>query len=244
MRISEILREEVTKLTGVSCNDVSNFLKIKCPIAYNSPFKIYRGINVGGGLLYGDSSKHIRKSANTKNYYTLLFDHILPEWKSFPKRSRSFICSNDFDSHGHSYNYTVYPTDDPLIGICPKGDMWVSFKNIELNNVRWWFEEIARLYVISVNDNISSIRNFINEVDNKWVDINNSKEFKNTFIGHISGIMDIDLRQFNTFTEFLRWLFDPVRNRFEVKRLSEITKLNGEHEIWFSGPAYFRMGQK
>ena len=36
-----------------------------------------------------------RKSANTSNYYTLLFSKILKSWKKYPSRSKGIICSTD-----------------------------------------------------------------------------------------------------------------------------------------------------
>ena len=92
---------------------VQEFLQAKCPIAYNSEFEIYRWVSLKhpGEIIYSNSLTAMRKSANTKNWYTLLMDNILPEWAAYPKRSQSFICStserraNDFhrgkpDVHG------------------------------------------------------------------------------------------------------------------------------------------------
>jgi hypothetical protein len=73
-----------------------------------------------------------RKSANTTNYYTMLFDNS-PYRGNFPKRSKSLICTSDqftAASYGEKL-YRVIPFDNAKIAICPDMDFWCSFKKIE-----------------------------------------------------------------------------------------------------------------
>ena len=72
-----------------------------------------------------------RKSANTSNYYTVLFSDILPSWKKFPRRDESWICTTSFnEAVGYGKVYGVFPLGDPLLGICPKQDMWIKHTRI------------------------------------------------------------------------------------------------------------------
>jgi hypothetical protein len=91
--------------------------------------KIYRGTFNSSSTFLGDSNLgKERKSANTSNYYTLYLDNA-PEWKGYPKRSRSFICSTDkSNAQGFGSLYLVLPYDDANIGIVPTADLWHAFE--------------------------------------------------------------------------------------------------------------------
>jgi hypothetical protein len=73
-----------------------------------------------------DTAATERKSENTANYYTLIFDNH-PEMKQFPKRSRSFICATESDRAagygGQSYIHVV-PGNSAKIGDVGQEDMW------------------------------------------------------------------------------------------------------------------------
>ena len=146
MKINEITnREKATQVISLppSAINIDEFLQEKCPIAYNSPLKIYRGFKRNESLMYIDSSKYERKSANTNNIYTLLLSEILPNWSMYPKRNKSFICSTDKGyagsygaQHDEAANYKVYPLGDPTIGICSDYDIWDCFRrNFNLLNM-------------------------------------------------------------------------------------------------------------
>lgn len=95
---------------------------------------IFRGFKMSGNAAFGDSNAgNPRVSANTFNYYTLWMDND-PAWSKFPKRSRSFICSES-DSvaegfamkSGYETCY-IFPYDDAKIGACPTDDLWQAFE--------------------------------------------------------------------------------------------------------------------
>lgn len=95
----------------------------------NYPTKIYRGMNNTNGIIFGDGNLLNRKSSNTANYYTLLFDY-LPSWKKFPKRSKSFICSTSLqyaEGYGEA-QFIVIPLENQKIGVCPADDIWISIR--------------------------------------------------------------------------------------------------------------------
>lgn len=69
-----------------------------------------------------------RRSANTSNYYTLIFDSI-DSRKAAPKRGRSFIASTEsttalgFGNSGSNL-FAILPFNGAQIGIVPNGDLW------------------------------------------------------------------------------------------------------------------------
>lgn len=66
-----------------------------------------------------------RKSANTKNYYTLWLNND-DDWKRFPKRN--VICSSTYKySLMYGKPYVILPKNDTVIGVCPEPDFWQSF---------------------------------------------------------------------------------------------------------------------
>jgi hypothetical protein len=95
---------------------------------------IVRGFNLNGEAGIGDSEAgEARRSANTFNYYTLWMDNH-EAWKGWPKRSRSFICSETSNiASGFGKPYLVFPFDDAKIAACADEDLWTSFE--ELRNI-------------------------------------------------------------------------------------------------------------
>ena len=126
-------------------------------------------------ILRGDSSRLKRESANTGNHYNVLFSEILPSWTSFPKRNRSWICSNNKD---YAFNFGtphyVFPVGDPLLGICPDMDWWNSFEKSGLemlsddegmHNFNKEMELIAKDLGVSNKADKNSILNLCRRVD-------------------------------------------------------------------------------
>lgn len=121
-RVTELDLEEAIELIEKNCGD---YLK--------SPGRghIFRGFKRLGNAWIGDSNTGSpRVSANTFNYYTLWMDNH-PSWAGFPKRSRSFICSES-DELAVEFGkvYMIFPYDDAKLAACPENDLWISFKGI------------------------------------------------------------------------------------------------------------------
>ena len=99
---------------------------------------IYRGDSVylfNSAFACVDTTKTLRKSTNTTNYYTIILDNI-PSRAGFPKRSRSFIATTDSD-YANDYRhdapdwrdkdaglYILVPFDKTKIGVVNASDMW------------------------------------------------------------------------------------------------------------------------
>jgi len=102
--------------------------------------EIYRGVRTEKDYVLVTPSQYKRKSVNLANYYTLFLDEISERWDAFPKRSKSLICTTSYKiAYEYGKVYNVIPFDDAKIGVCPKKDIWYSFKDgfagNELNNL-------------------------------------------------------------------------------------------------------------
>lgn len=93
-----------------------------------------------------------------RNLYTRLLSGILPSWKEFPPRNKSFVCST---SSGYAMNYTgknpkfdnvyvVLPKNGATIGICPRADIWDSFKILKKNDMTLDGFQNAFLYITNL----------------------------------------------------------------------------------------------
>ena len=113
-RGNDITREQAIELVSNEHKD-----------AFNAQVAIYRGVHGYGDYAFIDPSKSNRPrvSANTGNHYTLIMDNS-SSWKSYPKRSKSLICSTD---EGYAIDfgktYRVYPINGGKIGVCPYRDI-------------------------------------------------------------------------------------------------------------------------
>lgn len=71
-----------------------------------------------------DTTKTTRRSQNTSNYYTSIFDNI-PSMQGFPKRSKSLICTNSEDTASlYGKGRALIPTDSAKIGVVGQPDIW------------------------------------------------------------------------------------------------------------------------
>jgi hypothetical protein len=223
--------------------NVKKYIEDNCFTSYYSPFKIYRGIDYAsrGNLLIGDSRTEERISAGTQNYYTQIMDNILPEWKPFPKRSRSFICSTNAGKANQFGNlYRVYPIGDPLVGICGAQDIWDSFNRFVPEELEDWFDNIASMVGIRAKDDLQTILEIIKLLDEDWDNIKNNHSERllcNKYHGKFIHISKKQLVKFKSFSLFLSWIFST--NGFKLKKLSQIKTIPNDVEIWFSGPALF-----
>lgn len=146
MKINEIINEVEIKpyekevidvdTTANGAAKVLQMLRQFCPATddlLKSP--IWRGAkNHTEDVLKINPSTGIRQSQNTENYYTELMDHS-PYFKGWPKRSRSLICSLDFDracSYSSGNTYAVFPGRGVKVAVCPGFDIWDTEANIPL----------------------------------------------------------------------------------------------------------------
>ncbi len=245
MRIDEIANSKRTETVKISKKEIDTFLKTKCPIAYNSPVKIYRGVDTTKKFMFGDSRLSERQSNNTANYYTLLIDNILPEWKDYPKRSKSFICTNN-EEYTTIFGelYQVFPVGDPLIGICPVHDIWMSFIP-EINTLPLFcdfLDILANKFNLDLNDSINSLTDFIIEMNKIFVKspLNLIKIINDIKVtGYREPAIQLENNNYHSFLDILEHIFNPTIHNFKLENLSMLNMDLKRHELWFSGPAYF-----
>ncbi len=139
-RTQPITEEIAINLIKNNCQQILNYYKA------NEAY-IWRGIGFFKAE-YGfiQPQQQTRISRNTYNFYTLLFDDILPSWQGFPKRGNGVICSsNEVDAQMFTNKgklYVVFPFDGSKIGICSFEDLWGSFP--ELRN-KMFYEYSSQL---------------------------------------------------------------------------------------------------
>lgn len=178
-----------------------------------------------------------RTSANTDNYYTWWIDGISKKWNEYPKRSKSFICTNNLDTAAdYGAPYLMIPQIKTTIGICPKYDFWDSFGRFEPNHIN---SELNRLFEESFQmvmwSKIKSLQDFVHTLQ-----LLNGSLRDPTFRKKITIQNDfvelLALKGYDIF-KTLDAIFDPNRVGFSVQEWPNIN-INYGKEIWFSAPCY------
>ncbi len=173
MRFKQYLTENRSKT--LKEDDAYKMIKKHCKKAYNAFLQdhvIYRGLSNSNNNLYVDPSKSTRKSRNTDNYYTLLIDNN-PQWKGYPKRSKSIICTNSQRktlSFGDGKTYQVFPYDNSKIGISPEHDFWFSFhKTLGEHNSLSYFnfklKQLATNFDVDIDKYLTNWNTFKKGID-------------------------------------------------------------------------------
>ena len=203
-----------------------------------------------------------RKSENTYNVYTRLFSDILPSWKQYPKRNRSFICSTNF-VYAKSYVnrdlnvYYMLPKNDITIGVCSNDDIWGSFpmlREYDIRSLNSFVSDFIRLLTLFTNmDRIDTVNIFdhgstqkvkslLNDIEyaikkydgnDEWINSNlEADQFNRYIVTTLKNNPDLSL-----ISLLDKSLLNPVANKFKL--LNNITELStigqDSREIWFSG---------
>lgn len=212
---------------------------------------IYRGSPNPNPIVYSDPTSVERVSRNTSNELTLLMSYVLPSWSSWPKRSRSLVCSNHFStSSSYSKNqgaYIVLPLDNPDIAIVPSGDIWDAFKmyppdfnknfdeifrtfRLIVPQVKWPAKIETPEQMVQVLKAYDSIMKQNPDVLEKLRD-----EISGTRQYGIATLLDL-LTSGDAIGAIDRYM-GPSSSGFEKIKYSDYTKTGNNNEIWFSGPA-------
>ena len=193
---------------------------------------MYRGVkNLGRDPVYLiDPKLKARKSANTRNHYTKLFDN-LPSWRAYPKRSRSIICSTDKTRPSlHGKEYVVLPLNGAKIAICPTDDIWDSFDYVL--NGEWMRDFNGILGYYKIPD--TSYKTMIAAI------FANRQKLARTFRkDNYSFIWQID--KCATIPALIKELdeaFNPKDNGFLLGTVNSIPTAN-DYELWTDSAAYF-----
>ena len=233
-RSQSITKEKFDELLNKNC---SQFLD---KMNKDSSVKIYRGLDSSFEYCYIDPTKFNRKSANTSNYYTILFDEILPSWKPYPLRSKSIICSSVMiGAAGYGDVFLVYPYNGSKIGVCSEDDLWYSFSNsftFDLNALNRSLEYIDDLMSFGLKENRDSLLKFCKAIDNsKYIYDNVIKSGDSIVIELMEGYK----KSKSKFIDYLDRLLNPDKNGFNNYTTSNY-KQHFNKEVFIEGPCLMR----
>jgi len=216
-RSKSITEEEAIDLLTTKC-------KKSLKIFQKQSGYIFRGVDNNNDFLYiNPNNFEDRKSRNTSNEYTEMFNYILPSWKRYPKRS--IICSTDYTysrSFGYGNTFCVFPYDGANIAVCSHTDIWNSFVvngiGVGLNDLN---KKMRFLYMSK--DFGTWLRSYTwdeySESDDEYVKLPYKIE------EYWSENTD------KTFFEVLDFMLDPKRNGFEIVKSGD--RLPKNREVWF-----------
>ncbi len=192
---------------------------------------LYRGVDSPDRFSITDPSKAgRRKSFNLPgNEYTLLMDN-LPQWKNYPERGMSIICSNNplsADSYGTLK--MMFPKNGAKIGVCDDGDIWFGFKRLK---VEMGFDTTPEL-----NTSLGMLLD--GHKDKDWATLKKSIEMfdKNysKWDNIYSPTWEYIIKKKGSLMSALEYLFDPKANKFKLSKSGD-TFPSSDHEMWVGGP--------
>jgi hypothetical protein len=220
-------------------------------------FPFYRGIPNTHELLYINPSQHQRtptvKIMGT-DFYTNLIDND-PMWEEYPRRTYSVIFSNSKRIAEKYINpYLVFPLNDAKLGICPKSDIFISWKFLNINqSIIIVFNKIinAMLSIKGLPEEFrEELKNYI-----EMTTILDIESFTNIIkkivnLGYGKNIKNLDIIKkidFNKDIESqIKDLFSPETNGFEIMDIKTAVNEfknknispNYANEIWTESPCY------
>lgn len=262
MRLKKILKNCAFKLNegrtaplnGV--RQASEFYEEKGFSNYSfSKSQIFRGIKDGPRYGYIEPKNFSRKSANTKNYYTLILDNS-NRWSQYPDRSKSIVCSTgQRAASNYGSVYLVVPEGNPKFGIAPARDIWFSFSSqlgpLGISGLDEFNDTLSNLGKAVVNENppedsYNNLKKFFGRVESDgkgevFNDIITTSEM--TYGQNIYHVPDLAMflkrysDQQRGLFEYIEYLLDPDENAFEVKDYKSPFYPDKDVEVWTSGSA-------
>lgn len=223
---------------------------------YKTGARIYRGVqNYENANIVFTHRTEERKAANTSNYVNLLVSN-LPNWKDYPPRNRSTICSgnkNYADEYGRGNAFVVLPFEGAIIGICPGPDFFDSFDTSDsqvfyaVPAINDFLEQIYfRLTRKELPETKDEFFAALKEIDN-LLDRNQVQEILDSVNKDFPSISarvfskmprDVFLGLFkkdkNWFYKDLIKLLDPVTNKFKAVNIANFPST--QNEVWTDAP--------
>lgn len=226
---------------------------------------IYRGLTnrfkSNGYLIKTDD--HIRKPANSSNgYYNLWIDNS-DEWKEYPKRSKSIVCTNNENvAYNYGYGgtfYYIFPLCKNLselnIGVCPYSDLWNGSQDYlddikqeyptpyrttyetEFDNIfhfQYDIEQLKNLPLTYFEDILDSIRKFGDNIQEPDYETIELIERYNMFLPNYAQESGKHLM------DIFKELMNPEENNFSritASSISTYMENKRNNEIWFEHDA-------
>lgn len=237
MKFSEFLNEKAQHKLSISTEDAIEIAKKHCRNAIKRNITLYRGANGFDDdtsyLL--DSTKTVRRSANTSNHYTLSLDTLIKD-PLFPKRSTSFIMSTDSDmAEQYGLTLRIIPYDDAKIGCTNEEDIW--YVNVNSDKLKHFtFEEFnGVLEDLNVSD--KDFESMVKDIGKALIDVRKRVEIDPDDVDRsgedllklFDGVEPTDKEIVDRLVE----LFDPKKINFTFQTGATAKDLNGE--CWLSG---------
>jgi hypothetical protein len=228
-----------------SALEAIDFIKMNCSEITkqykNRGKRIYRGIlnaQYKDDFLYGDSETSVRKSRNTKNYYTLIMDNS-SQWENFPKRSKSFVCSSGSNyASDFGYVFVAFPVDGTDIGICPTFDLWGAsekkHKGVDYDGINSLLFNFAHTNNVKIDDsNYQRFKDSLNALGKK---IKNAPPVTNNFKHYERDFKNKLIKNADDLMGYLETVFSP--EKFELQNTKNFNP-PADRELWFSGKCIF-----
>lgn len=229
MRFSTFLNESPHK-QSIDLETAIDIVKKNCMKSID--VNLWRGGGYSDKLYLLDSSKTVRRSANTGNHYTLIMDHFNAK-NNLPLRSRAFICSGSKDiAEQFGSLMRLIPFDNAQIGNTGEDDLfYVPIHNKHLKSLD--FEMFASIFSIAdipatsfdaIVDGVIAKLNKLKELDK--IDDNDQELF--------ILFKDVEYTK-EGITNKLKALFDPDNLGFKFYTGATATGKLGRYECWVSG---------
>ena len=228
-------------------------------IEYLNDSILYRGVR--GDIITGqyDPSTGVRKSEDmSTNYYTLILDSN-PENSKYPKRSNSFICTNESQiarqyASSDEHVAIVFPFDEVVLGVCPKSDIWYVSTSVHFTYEEFSMKQCNQLIdamcgVMGVS--IDSYKTFKSALDSISIEqltkvlteipviFRESEALINMSDEEIEEVTDGVYDNVDAFVTTLKdaWLrlYHYNITGFSTIKPSQLDSVDENSEIWFSG---------
>lgn len=217
----------------IELSDVYKLLRTNNP--QQSFPHIYRGLRHRDDYLFIKPSSYNRVSANTNNYYTILFDN-LPSWKDYPKRSKSIIGTvNYYTAEFYGTIYRVIPKDGSKIGVCPEDDIWNSFHILNshfmtLQDFNYCIDQCISIYNNNADNSIN-----VNSYEELLTIFDYIQDNRDMFYGILID-MWYDGNKHMKFIDYIdKILLNPEKNGFKLITYPYTEKISYDCEIWTDG---------
>lgn len=201
---------------------------------FKEGYIIYKGFSEDISTMVFSPQEGLRRSAFTSNIYTLLIDNS-SEWKSFPKRSKSAICStNKKDAEGFGEAYIVLPKNGAKLAVAPERDFWFSFQKLETIGLDLEsFNTAMNKLIPSIKDDthqnvINALKTFDRQMEGR-----NLKEYIKGLDSYAKRLLEGIANEGYKGRDIYDYIMDLLSAE-DFKILTAKDKIEGRHEIWFS----------
>lgn len=226
--------EEAISLLNEHCKNALWMLEKNLPI--------YRGdsqVNLKTGFATVDPTKTTRESTNTTNYYTEIFDHH-PEMTEYPKRSRSFISTTNFD---YARDYANRSAGSPWrTGFDALPNVLIPFDSVKIGGVGNWDMHEHYLTIFGRDATIDRWNSFYRlylKIEPKWkafVDFQKQLDSgDNKAIRRFKDCFGESAKP-SKFLEEIYRAYSPENLGFSLYTTKTLPKVKTDEELWVGGP--------